>query len=69
MDEVVKMVSQKTGLSEEMSRVAVDTVLDYLKDKLPEPIAGQIDSVMAGGDVSGGLGGMAGGLGGLLGNK
>jgi hypothetical protein len=69
MDEVVKMVSQKTGLSEDMSRVAVDTVLDYLKDRLPEPVAGQIDTVMAGGDVSGGLGDLAGGLGGLLGNK
>ena len=69
MDEVVKLVSEKTGLDEETSRVAVVTVLDYLKDRLPESIAGQVDTVIAGGDVSGGLGDLAGGLGGMFGNK
>ncbi len=59
MDEIVKMVAEKTGLSEEMAKVAVDTVIDYLKDKLPAPIAGQIDSVL---DGEGGLSGMVGGL-------
>ena len=43
MEELVQLVSDRTGLSEEMSKVAVDTVIDYLKDKLPAPIAGQID--------------------------
>lgn len=63
MDELVKMVSEKTGLSEEMSKVAVDTVIDYLKDKLPAPIDSQIDTVLEGGDASsmlGSLGGMFG---------
>jgi hypothetical protein len=59
MDEVVKLVSQKTGLSEEMAKVAVETVINYLKDKLPAPLAGQIDGVLGGG---GGVAGMAGGL-------
>jgi len=66
MDEVVKMVSEKTGLSEEMSRVAVETVLTYLKGKLPAPIAGQLDNILEGGGL-GDLGDLAGGLGGLLG--
>jgi hypothetical protein len=69
MDEVVKLVSEKTGLDEETSKVAVVTVLDYLKGRLPESIAGQVDTVIAGGDVSGGLGDLAGGLGGMFGNK
>ncbi len=68
MDELIKQVSEKTGLSEEKSKVAVETVLDYLKDKLPDPIAGQIDNVLGGGE-SGGLANLAGGLGGLFGNK
>ena len=68
MDEVVKLVSQKTGLSEEMSKVAVETVLNYLKQQLPEPIAGQLDNVLSGGGL-GDFGSLAGGLGGLLGNK
>ena len=63
MDELVKMVSERTGLSEEMSQKAVETVLEYLKDRLPAPIAGQLDNFLAAdGGKSGGLGGMVGGL-------
>jgi len=68
MDELVQLVSQKTGLSEEQSRQAVEVVLEYLKEKLPEPIAGQLDNVLEGaegfdlGDIaSKGLGGLFGG--------
>jgi hypothetical protein len=63
MDELVKLVSQKTGLSEEMSKVAVTTMLDYLKQRLPAPLAAQIDNVMAGsqlGDLGKNLGGLFG---------
>jgi hypothetical protein len=63
MDELVKLVSQKTGISEEVARTAVETVIGYLKEKLPDPIAGQIDSVLSGGgleDVVKGLGGLLG---------
>lgn len=66
MDELVQIVSQKTGLSEEMSRVAVEAVLKYVKDKLPDPIAGQIDNLLKGGEI-GDLGDLAKGLGGLFG--
>ncbi len=66
MDELVKVVSQKTGLSPEQSKAAAQAVIDYLKSKLPGPIAGQLDSVLQG---SGGMGDMAKGLGGMLGNK
>jgi len=68
MDELVQVVSQKTGLSEEKSRQAVEIVLEYLKGKLPAPIAGQLDNIMSGsegldlGDMtSKGLGGLLGG--------
>lgn len=69
MDELIKLVSQKTGLSEEMARVAVETVANYLKDKLPAPIAGQIDSVLSGGGMGGDMEDLARGLGGMLGKK
>ncbi len=68
MDELVKLVSKKTGLSEEMSKTAVETVLKYLKQKLPAPIAGQLDAVLSGGGVAD-VGDLAKGLGGLLGKK
>jgi hypothetical protein len=69
MDELVKMVAEKTGLSEEMSTVAVETVIDYLKDKLPAPVAGQIDTVLGGNGAAQDVSGVAKGLGGLFGKK
>ena len=65
MDELIKLVAQKTGLSEDMAKVAVDTVIDFLKDKMPEPAAAQFDALLEGGDISG----LMSGLGGLLGKK
>ncbi|MGB8648432.1 MAG: DUF2267 domain-containing protein [Anaerolineae bacterium] len=63
MDELVKAVSQKTGLSEDQSRAAAQAVIDFLKTKLPGPVAGQLDAVLQGGgmpDLSKGLGGLFG---------
>ena len=63
MDEIVKLVVQKTGISEDQARTAVTTVVNFLKQKLPAPIAGQIDGLLAGSGVNDALKG----LGGLLG--
>lgn len=65
MDELVKLVSQKTGLPDDKARMAVQTVIDYLKKKLPAPVAGQIDAALSGGGVAG----AAKSLGGMLGKK
>jgi hypothetical protein len=69
MEELIKKVSEKTGISEDQARTAVTTVLGFLKDKLPAPIAGQIENVMGGGESSagGGIGDIASKVGGLLG--
>jgi hypothetical protein len=69
MDELVKLVSQKTALSEGMAKVAVESVVNYLEDKLPALIAGQIDSVLHGARMGGDLEDLASGLGGMLGKK
>ena len=64
MDELIKQVSQKAGISEDQAKQAVTAVLDFLKQHLPAPIAGQIDGILKGGglpDVSKGLGGLFGG--------
>jgi nucleoid DNA-binding protein len=63
MDELVKLVAQKTGISQEHARLAVTTVLDFIKEKAPAPLASQIDGLVSGK----GLSGIASGLGGLLG--
>jgi uncharacterized protein (DUF2267 family) len=65
MDELVKLVTDKVGISEAQAKQAVDVVLGFLKDNLPEPIAGQLEAALEG-DLSG-LGDMLGGLGGLFG--
>ncbi len=68
MDQLVQLVSEKVGLSEDQARQAVETVVDYLKENLPAPIAKQVDNVLSGaGDVD--VEGLAKGLGGVLGKK
>ncbi len=61
MDELVKQVAQRTGISEAQARTAIETVVGYLKTKLPAPVATQIDAVLSGGempDLAKGLGGL-----------
>jgi uncharacterized protein (DUF2267 family) len=67
MDELVKLVAGKVGISEAQAKQAVEVVMGFLKENLPAPIAGQIDAALKG-DLSG-LGDLAGSLGGLLGQK
>lgn len=61
MDELVKLVSQKTGISEDQARQAVTVVVNFLKERLPAPIAGQVDGVLNNSGVAGALGGLFGG--------
>lgn len=65
MDELVKLVSEKVGINEEQARQAVETVVGFLKEKLPEPLAGQLESALEG--DTGDLGDMAGSIGKLFG--
>jgi uncharacterized protein (DUF2267 family) len=69
MDELIKQVSARAGISEDQARSAVNTVVDFIKARLPEPIAGQIENAMTGeGDGIGGtLGDLASKAGGLFG--
>lgn len=48
MDELIKMVSDKTGIGIDKAQDAVNTVMSFLKDKLPGPIGDQIESVIGG---------------------
>ncbi|GAB4280400.1 MAG: hypothetical protein Kow0080_33270 [Candidatus Promineifilaceae bacterium] len=47
MDELVKMVSKETGLPEAQAKQAAEAVLKFLKDKLPAPVAGQLDTLLS----------------------
>jgi len=67
---LAKIVSEKAGITEAQAQTAVRAVADFLKEKLPAPIAGQVDAVLAA-DASAVAGAaeslLKGGLGGLLG--
>jgi len=53
MDELVALVSKKTGLSKDQATAAVKVVLDFIKSKLPAPIAAEVDAVLSGSGVAG----------------
>ena len=68
MDELILIVSQRTGLSQEDAAKAVTAVIGVLKEKLPAPIASHLDAFLAGG-AQGGLGALEAEAGELLKGK
>ena len=74
MNSIVQMVAEKAGIGEMQAQIAVSVISGVLKDKLPAPLAGQLDSILGGGSSndgdSGGLmeqaSGMLGGLKGMF---
>jgi hypothetical protein len=58
MDELVKLVSQRVGISEDQSRQAVTIVVNFIKERLPAPIAAQVDGVLSGSGLGGAVGGL-----------
>jgi len=68
MEELIKQVSAKAGISEDQARSAVNTVVDFIKNRLPAPIASQVESAMTGegGGIGGAVGDLASKVGGLL---
>lgn len=53
MKELINMIVQKTGISEENAQKAVQVMLGFLKTKLPAPVAGQLDSFLRAQTTSG----------------
>ena len=67
MDELIKQVSQKANISPDQAKSAVETVLAFLKDKLPAPLADQVKAALGGQTVDPSA--VTGALGGLFGGK
>jgi hypothetical protein len=72
MDQLYDMVAQKAGINADQAKTAVDTVVGFVKQQLPEPMAAQFDALLG---VAGGsgnvdmsqIGDMLSGLGSMLG--
>ena len=60
MENLIKMVSEKTGITEAQATTAVQTVVSFLKDKLPAGMGSQLESFISG--SAGSMSDMAGGV-------
>jgi len=69
-DELVKVLVAKAGISQQKAEVVVEIVADFLKEKLPAPLNGYVDTALnIGGVDTNALGNLASGLSGLFGKK
>lgn len=66
MEELVKKVAEKAGISGEQAQKAVQSVMDFLKEKVPM-LGDQLKGMLEGG--GGGLGNIAEKIGDMLGGK
>jgi len=53
MKELINIIVQKTGISQENAQKSVQVMLGFLKTKLPTPLAAQLDSVLSPGTSHG----------------
>lgn len=53
MDELINKVAEKTGLSPDQAKAAVESVIGFLKEKLPVPLASELDSLLGASEGSG----------------
>lgn len=52
MEELIKEVSLKTGITEAQAKIAITTVADKLKSKMPHFFHAQIDTLINGGSLT-----------------
>ena len=64
----MKLVSEKTGIPEDQAQIAVETVLGFMKQRLPAPVAAQVDALLKNNTGSGRDNAIK-GSGGLFGQK
>ena len=65
MNELIEQLKSRVGLDDQKAHSAAQTVLEFLKQRLPAPVAAQVDSVVSGGGVEG----LKDKLGGVFGKK
>ena len=65
MDDLIKQITERTGLPADQARAAAQTTIDFLKEKLPESMRGYVDMALNSGmidDVANQAGSILGGL-------
>ena len=51
-EQVINLIVKKTGITQENAQKAVLVVFDFLKTKLPAPMASQLEPFLTGGPVN-----------------
>ncbi len=69
MEELAKLISERTGLPAEQAQAAAQTAIDFIKSKLPESMAGYVDTALNSGMVDDVAAQATNLLGGLFGRK
>jgi hypothetical protein len=67
MEQLIKVVTEKAGISEAQAKQSIEAVMGFLKDKMPAGIGSQVESFISGnassiGNVADGLKDKIGGL-------
>jgi hypothetical protein len=65
MEDLIKQITERTGLPADQARAAAQTTIDFIKQKLPESMRDYVDTALNSGmidDVASQAGGMLGGL-------
>ena len=68
--QLIQQLSQRVGIPPDKAEAAINTVVGYLKEHLPGPVASQLDKLVSGEEVQGGvLSQAAQSIGGMFGKK
>jgi len=62
MEELVQQVAERAGISQEQATIAVETVANILRERIPAPYNKYVDSFLNSEGGGGGIGGMLGGI-------
>ncbi len=46
MNEIIEQIKQRASISDGAAKTALQTVVNFLKEKLPAPVASQIENVL-----------------------
>ncbi len=66
MNEIIQQLKSRVGLNDDQAQSAAQALIDYLKQHLPGPVAGELDKVVSG---AGGAQGIESKVEGFLGKK
>lgn len=55
MQDLVKKVSDTAGVTEEQAKKSIEVISGYMKERVPESFKSQIDNLVNGGTLSGGM--------------